>query len=660
MFIQFLRCRRFAIPLSITFVLLLFPKLSHANPGEVNSTNIGQHITGGIYYNTPGDRTTFTNTTGTGLYISPSTTLIGREVSNPSNPTNSLTGNGGWLYFSAPGQVVRIDGRIDANALMNHGYYQGNGGKITVDSAYLYQNGQIYANGIRGGQVQFNVSSLTLGPKAGIYAQGQDGPGGIIHLGNINSHGSMDLQKGSIVDVSGKPIYDYDTSLITIQGGLINMEGILIANGKQSFAGLDGGTIALVANGKMTPIDQSAMNNASFMAPIRSNLIARDTSLIQGYSGWVRIGSHAQILSNGGDAEPGDGYYGGNGGNIQIIARANVENNGIIEANGGKGSDQPTAIGPTIFIAYKDIDPKLGQPLILPPINGIPQTGYHLQTSTGGTGGWGGDGGSVYFLTGRSIINHGLVTANGGNGGHGGNAIANDPLANLHYATGGDGGPGGRGGGISFIFNNGFNFNTFNINTLGHLSYTPGLGGANGTARASNRATPGQPGQNGYPGGIDLGTVYPYTIDCYDTCASNGGPIVPAFIDSSASSNLSILPHGFTGLFQQTRPSLGEVPSNKASSGLSLALGQNSMFLSRTYSPLSQIILNNAMNQYEQLHSRDVPDKIAKLETENSLRASGVTPEVASILLNQINNAKLKANADLLKILEEMSKTKQR
>ena len=149
--------------LSATITLMYLP-LGYAQAvgdivgGPVNSTQNGQIVQGGTYYNTSDSRTTFTNTGSGGLWLKSGTTVRGLEV----DPTNALTGNGGTLHFYAPGSVVRIDGTIDVNALRN-GNYLGNGGRVFVDSAFLYQNGSIFANGGSGGLVQMNVGSAVFG-----------------------------------------------------------------------------------------------------------------------------------------------------------------------------------------------------------------------------------------------------------------------------------------------------------------------------------------------------------------------------------------------------------------------------------------------------------------------------------------------------------------
>jgi len=66
-----------------------------ANVGDVNSTNNGQNVAGGTYFNTPTGATTFINSGHTGLYVKAGDTVVGREV-NPI--TLQQTGNGGNLH----------------------------------------------------------------------------------------------------------------------------------------------------------------------------------------------------------------------------------------------------------------------------------------------------------------------------------------------------------------------------------------------------------------------------------------------------------------------------------------------------------------------------------------------------------------------------------
>lgn len=160
-----------------------------------------------------------------------------------ANTNGTLNNNGGTLHLYAPDNVVRVDGNIDVNALRNsQGAYLGNGGKVFVDSAYLFQNGNIFANGVNGGLVQVNVVGMTLGAGVQIQAKGSTGAGGTVA---INSSGPVDLRRGSVIDTSGKVLGSLASNLINVEGSLVNNEGTLRADGVNS----RGGSIRLVASG---------------------------------------------------------------------------------------------------------------------------------------------------------------------------------------------------------------------------------------------------------------------------------------------------------------------------------------------------------------------------------------------------------------------------
>lgn len=613
-----------------------------ANPGDVNSTNNGQVVTGGTYYNTPGDKTTFTNTAGTGLYITTGTTVTAREVGNAANPTGSLTGNGGWVNFYAPHQVVRIDGKIDANAIMNNGVYTGNGGKVTVEAAYVYQSGQIYANGHHGGTVSFNVGSMTMSPTAAIYAQGQHGgSGGIVTIGNGHTHGVIDIQPGAIVDVSGKIIGNYDTSIIKIEGGLINMEGILIANGvnanRPSGNGSDGGMIMLTAHGNTTALNDGLLSNASFMSGLKTGLEARDTSLrVNNYDGWIRIGSLGVIQTNGGNGAAGfndDGGNGGDGGYISLTAKCGIENNGTIQNNGGLGGNAPTTFGTLSYVS----------------------TGHHHghieEDAVGKDGGNGGDGGNIDFQYGTHFVNNGSIQSIGGNGGHGGNAIAFNPLAKASWAYGADGGNGSDGGNIDF--------------TGGHAPVNNGEinqhGGVGGMAGFGFSQTPGNSfnGDNGTHG--DRG-IYDYTHVrlCTDGCGSapGGNPIAPVPVDPGTPTPVTTasnpLNPNFNGLFQNYRP-IFNLPTNNPTPPLMFALSHSRMFLAKTYSSVTQEILTLALTEYTRLRTNGTSVNEATAETRKLLQNAGVDKDVAQSLLTRIHDGRLHAGDVVVQLLTDIA-----
>lgn len=208
------------------------PLAAYADPGQTNSVNVGPIVQGGEYYNTADSQTTFTNPGG-GLWIQAGNIVRGLEV----DYSNQLTGNGGNLLFHAPDGIVRVDGGIDVSGLLGRGYATANGGNVTVNAAYLFQNGNIYANGVNGGSIVFNVGAATFSPTSNTTAMGIGGAGGSIA---VNSSGVVDIQngtydenvlRGAILDASGQYIGHINTSLISIEGSVVNIDGVVRANG---------------------------------------------------------------------------------------------------------------------------------------------------------------------------------------------------------------------------------------------------------------------------------------------------------------------------------------------------------------------------------------------------------------------------------------------
>jgi len=599
-----------------------------ANPGDVNSINNGQHVTNGTYYNTPGEKTTFTNTSGTGIYIKAGTTITAREVSNSADPSGSLTGNGGWVNILAPHQVVRIDGNIDANALLKNGVYLGNGGKVTVTANYLYQNGQIYASGLHGGLVQFNVGSLTMGPAATVIAQG----GGVVKIGNSHSHGVFDIQQGAIIDTAGKVIGKYDANLITIQGGLINLDGILMANGVRNTttggADSNGGAITLIATGHSKPLNDSLLNNSNFMSGLKTSLEARDTSLrINNYNGWIRVGHSAVIQANGVDGTTGNNSSGGNGGSIKLYAHCGIQNSGTIQSNGGNGGDSPTVFG-TLSVIGSDA--------------------HFEENAVAKDGANGGHGGYTYFQYGTTFQNLGTISSTGGYGGHGGNAIATNPVAQKSWAYAGDGGDGGYGGYIDFTG-----------------GATPALSGgainqnagAGGTAGVAISQTLGQ-AFNGHIGHVkDIGKFdYFNEKFCTNGCDGQNGSnsIAPAITVSNRLLDSNPENPNFNGLFQHSRPIFSQ-PINNITPPFILALSQKRMFLARTYSSVTQEILTLAMIEYTRLRTIGRTVAVATQEAKNLLFKAGVDKDVAQSLLEQIQTGRLRADNIISSLLNEIA-----
>lgn len=470
--------RRIAsLALAASLILSGFPA-AFAGVGDTNSVNDGQNVAGGTYYNTPGSETTFTNSAGTGLYVRAGDTVIGREV----NDAGVLTNNGGNLHFSAPGQVVRIDGNIDVSGILKDGAYLGNGGKVVIDSAFLYQNGQIYANGINGGMVQMNTTAMTeMGPGARIEAKGLGGNGGFVSFNDkMSNPGTIVMNKGAVIDTSGAVIGTYNTNVIQMKGSIVNLDGILMANGLTP--GQQGGKI-----------DISATNN-------------------------IKIGPNGQLLANGADGVSGDNpTNGGNGGEVSISAK-NVDNSGLIAANGANGFNgyNPTDGGNGGTVSVKadnnlnndgliaanggngGTNPAVERGPITPDEVGNPQ-----QTSIGQNGGNGGNGGTINVSFRGTMTNGGAIEVKGGNGGNGQEAVADNTVGAHQIANGGNGGNGGTGGDVNF---NGIPSQS----VLDHVNVSGGSGGQGGAAAVKSDcgcATPGAKGACGAPGKI---TMTPY------------------------------------------------------------------------------------------------------------------------------------------------------
>ncbi len=442
----------------------------------VNSVNDGQIISGGTYYNTANSNTTFINSASSGLWIKGGNTVRGLEV----NSTGNLTNNGGNVQLYAPGQVVRIDGDINVNGIANgQGVYLGNGGKVSVDAAYLFQNGNIFAAGANGGQVYINVNSATSGPQSKIDASaGPDGLGGVIRL---KATGVVDIKPGAVMNTSGVSLPGVDANLIQITGGLVNNEGILKANGISTNHGQDanasrGGTIQLTAQDSINlqPVSNALYKSNVFTYDESKALLGRLQGLASCYSNSIR--NTGSIMANGGELSelPIEGAS-GNGGVIRLIAGRNILNQGVIMANGGQG-DTGGKGGNIELFSKPGSTPSQNIGLIqakggdsFEPTKAGSQGGQitvnYLTNSRnidadGGLGDIGGAGGTIST---RNIVNAGSMHANGGvgssllggQGGAGGRIYGvNIQNSGALQANGADGnGPsastGGNGGGMT-------------------------------------------------------------------------------------------------------------------------------------------------------------------------------------------------------------------
>lgn len=419
----------------------------------INSVNNGAIAQGGTYFNTADSKTTFTNTSGGGVWLQSGSNLRGLEV----DALGKLTNNGGTIHFYAPGAVVRLDGNIDVRAVRagSEGSYLGNGGKLFVDSAFLYQNGNIYANGINGGLVQFNVGAATFGGNSRIETKGFEGAGGVIA---INASGPVNVGRQTVLDSSGKVAGSIDTNLINIEGGLVNVAGNLFANGIES----RGGTIRIVATGQSDLSQTSealaqAVTAGNFTEGEKNNIEAGLLALKNAHDGDIVIasasGEHGQAnvyangysgaaLTSGLFPEPTSGNdptdpteRAGDGGTVLLTAQKNIENGGWVLANGGKGNP------------------------------------YVVDISNPNSFTNGGHGGTVSLIAGNNITNTGRIVTDGGFGG-----ISVDTDA-LH---------GGNGGLMAFSYSN--------------LMNNAGVIRGHGGAGAMKPAVPTQYGRNGAGG----------------------------------------------------------------------------------------------------------------------------------------------------------------
>jgi hypothetical protein len=425
--------------LGIQSIVTLAISVSIANPGlaanPMNSVQDGRIISGGTFANTADSKTTFINSAGGGLWLKSGTTIRGVEV----NSAGGLTNNGGTFHFYAPHDVVRIDGKVNVSGLQNgQGVYTGNGGRVFVDAAYLYQNGTITSNGINGGLVQVNVAGATLRSNASIEAKGMGGNGGVIA---INSSGPVVMVLGSVMDTSGRVSGTFDTNLISIEGGLLIKEGILRADGVDAaFGGSRGGTIRLVATGQSTvaPIQDAVTRAANGPNPILSSdekkvLPAEAQDYIRFYEGTVGMyGAPGQTLTSAsgtrGLADTHNDYSqngtprAGDGGTILVSAVNDIPIGSQIMANGATGTRNPNGTpirggnGGTISLVAGH--------------NIVPSSTFSIQAD-GGRGGWSnvskgadsGDGGLI-ALNAKSLFTSidsrpTSISASGGLGGDG-------------------------------------------------------------------------------------------------------------------------------------------------------------------------------------------------------------------------------------------------
>jgi len=410
----------------------------------INSSQDGRIIQGGTYYNTANAKTTFVNSGSGGLWLKSGTTVRGLEV----NSGGSLTNHGGTVQLYAPGNVVRVDGNIDVRGMVNgQGAYLGDGGKVYVDAGYLYQSGKIFASGKNGGLVQVNVGAATLANGSQIEAKGLNGAGGVV---NFASSGPVDLQQGSNINSSGLTVGAFDRNVINIEGGMVNAEGVLRADGiATACQGARGGTIRLTATGQSTlnepqdlPGIKDILNSATFRnsgdtspptltLAERDALIARnrelginDESILIGRVDNIK--SMNLVSANGAGSIPSsanDPYGGptraGDGGTIIMSSRRDIHLNGLIQANGANGGNRVNPYaggnGGTIIMGTQSVFSPIGFDNITTANGG---SGGSSLSATG-TGAKGGDGGIIAISTNDVLQVSDRLESSGGIGGNG-------------------------------------------------------------------------------------------------------------------------------------------------------------------------------------------------------------------------------------------------
>ena len=461
--------------LLFSILIGLIPENYAASP--INSFNDGQIIQGGSYYNTSSSKTTFFNSRSGDLWLQSGVTVRGVEITSNGNFTN----NGGNILLYAPGKVVRLDGNINASALVNgQGAYLGNGGKVAVNSAYLFQNGNILALGAQGGHVSINVNSATFGPLSRIDAGGgTTGIGGAIR---VKATGVVDVQKGAVLNTTGVPFPGLDSNVIQIIGAVVNNEGIISANGVSSNLGQNmnaskGGVIQLVANGGNINLQptQNAISGSTVLTPAEGKVAyTRIQALAANYGNGLR--NSGSITANGGTLDSTSSNQGGDGGAIVLSADQKILNqsSGIITANGGHGN---------IAGQGGKIDWLNNSSFQNAQNNGLLQAngGVDITPVSGGKGG-------VISL--RNMTNTGIISALGGEssglgGGHGGTGgiissvnLMNTKTGSLDASGGGGSGPASGFGGSGGLMT------ALNLNNMGSVKVDGGYGSSNGNSLA--------------------------------------------------------------------------------------------------------------------------------------------------------------------------------
>jgi hypothetical protein len=311
------------------------------NGRQVNTINDGKIIQGGNFYSSRDGETVFKNSGTGGLWLKSGSTIRGINVGE----TGHATGYGGNVHLSAPNAVVRVDGNIDvSNVWIPNNHFHGSGGNLTIDAAFLYHNGNIFANGLVGGNVNINAGAATFGSKSRIEAQGYSHGGSIV----VQANGPVDVKRGAFMGSGSGNGFAWGTSskssVIQIEGSLVNMEGVLNATSMNQ----DGGTVRLTGNGKTSlgPVNmvlQDAVGGGNLSTREAEAINNRLKDLQNRYDGDVRIASRsgslaaAEIAADGGSNHALDSYLVGQGGDIVLFAQRDVLNGGNLTANGGQG-----------------------------------------------------------------------------------------------------------------------------------------------------------------------------------------------------------------------------------------------------------------------------------------------------------------------------------
>ncbi len=227
--------------------------------------------------------------------------------------------DGGQINFTVPNNVLTILGELNANGA------GGKGGQVNINAAYVFQNGNITANGTEGGVIAFNVGGVAFGPGSLTQATGSNGVGGRIVVNAAGTGNNIQVLQNATLDASGGPALVAANPNIELNGGVVNIDGIVQANG-------------------VTLADAAASNGGFIRVNARQNL---------------HVGPNALVSANGGNGYTVDAdspanavaQNGGNGGRIEFNSAntTTVAEGAKIQVNGGNGGTYTTtAIGELI------------------------------------------------------------------------------------------------------------------------------------------------------------------------------------------------------------------------------------------------------------------------------------------------------------------------